>query len=346
MSAPTVLDRHPGHDDQATRLRAMVESMSRPSAQGRPAGPNAAAPPRPAGPRAKVVTVSSGKGGVGKTNISVNLAIALVARKRRVTLLDADLGLANADLLCGISPVRRLDRFVGVCGEHHPELAPSRAAIGELAVSAPGGFFLVPGAAGVSRMADLSPQEQARLLAGVAELERTADILLIDTAAGLGRDVLSMIRIADLPIVVVTPEPTSIADAYALIKCAVLAARERGARDLRHGSVGGAGLGLVINQARDEKEAAAVHARLAGVCAKFLKQQPPLLGWVARDERVGDAVRKRRPLLLEYPRSAAARGVHTLAGAVEAGLAPRGAAPERKVEGLSDLLSRLVLRGR
>jgi flagellar biosynthesis protein FlhG len=342
--SPTLERSRAPHDDQATRLRAMVEEMTRP-APPRPTTPPVPAPPRTTGPRAKVLTISSGKGGVGKTNLSVNLAIALTAIGRRTTLLDADLGLANADLLCGITPTKRLDKFVGACGEQHADLSPRRGPISDLAIDAPGGFKLVPGAAGVSHMADLAPQEQARLLAGVAELERIADVLIIDTAAGLGRDVLSMVRIADMAIVVATPEPTSIADAYALIKCVTMAARDRGAHGLRQ-EPGGLGLRLLVNQAIDQKEATAVHARIAGVCGKFLSCHVPLLGWVPRDDRVSDAVRKRRPLLIEHPRSPASRAIHALAAAADRELRPAVAGPSRKPEGLSDLLSRLVLRGR
>ena len=344
---PPVIDRPRPQDDQATRLRAMVESMGAGSRAetARPASPTHA-PARQPGARAKVITISSGKGGVGKTNLSVNLSIAMAGHGQRTTLLDADLSLANADLLCGITPLKRLDRFVGIGEGHHPELQGRQGGIGELAIEAPGGFKLVPGAAGVSRMADLAPQEQAKLLAGIAVLERSADLLVIDTAAGLGRDVLSMIRIADLSIVVATPEPTSIADAYALLKCAIVAAKERGAHHLRQCSPTGLNMAVVINQAADKKEAKAVHARIAAVCQKFLGYAPAMLGWIAQDRHVGDAVRKRRPFMLEHPRSPASRCVESVATAALATLAPAGAAAQRKTEGLSDLLSRLVLRGR
>jgi flagellar biosynthesis protein FlhG len=334
-------------DDQAARLRAMVETMGAASRSEtvRPAAPPPA-PVRHPGPRAKVIAISSGKGGVGKTNLSVNLAIAMAGLGQRTTLLDADLSLANADLLCGITPVKRLDRYVGIGDGHHPELQARRGGLGELAIEAPGGFKLVPGAAGVSRMADLAPQEQARLLAGVADLERSADLLIIDTAAGLGRDVLSMVRIADLSVIVATPEPTSIADAYALLKCVVVAAKERGAHHLRHISPADLNLAMVVNQAADKKEAKSVHARIAGVCQKFLGYSPSLLGWIAHDRHVGDAVRKRRPFMLEHPRCPASRCVESVATGALATLSPAKAGGHRKAEGLSDLLSRLVLRGR
>jgi flagellar biosynthesis protein FlhG len=283
-----------------------------------------------------VVTVSSGKGGVGKTNLCVNLAIALAAAGKRTTLLDADLGLANADVLCGITPTKRLERFVGVSDGG---VVGSRSALAELTMDAPGGFRLVPGSAGVARMAELSEHERARLLAGVAELERDADLLVIDTAAGLGHSVLELMQVADLCIVVATPEPTSIADAYAVIKCA--AGQGSGGRSAR--------LGLVVNQARDPAEAQAVHRRISGVASRFLGFEVPLLGRVALDACITQAVRKRVPLLIDSPRAEAARDIRALANGLVTALSPE--APARGLResvrsGLSGALARLVLRGK
>jgi flagellar biosynthesis protein FlhG len=287
--------------------------------------------------RARVITVSSGKGGVGKTNLCVNLSIALAAAGKRTTLLDADLGLANADVLCGITPTRRLERFVGV---NDGGAVGSRSALAELAIDAPGGFKLVPGSAGVARMAELTEHERARLLAGVAELEREADLLVIDTAAGLGHSVLELMQVADLSIVIATPEPTSIADAYAVIKCA--AAQPSGARSAR--------LGLVVNQARDGAEALAVHKRISGVASRFLGFEIPLLGHVALDHRFTQAVRKRTPLLIDAPRAEASRDIRALAKGLVAALSPDAAAArglrEPRRSAVSEALSRLVLRGK
>ncbi|MCA9298653.1 MAG: AAA family ATPase, partial [Phycisphaerales bacterium] len=144
---------------------------------------------------APVVTISSGKGGVGKTTLSVNLVVAF-APTRRTLLIDADLGMANADIFCGLSPVRRL----------------GSARVEDLIVEAPGGFQLVPGAVGRHH-----PDGDGVVRA--LELVNTHDLVLVDTSPGVGRDVRRLIRTSDLAVVVVTPEPTSIADAYALIKC-------------------------------------------------------------------------------------------------------------------------------
>jgi flagellar biosynthesis protein FlhG len=318
-------------EDQATRLRAMIEAeRSRPPAEAAPAPPAR---------RARVITVSSGKGGVGKTNLCVNLAIALVAAGKRTTLLDADLGLANADVLCGITPTKRLERFVGV---NDGGVVGNRSALAELTVDAPGGFRLVPGSAGVARMAELSEHERARLLAGVAELERDADLLIIDTAAGLGHSVLELMQVADLSIVVVTPEPTSIADAYAVIKCAAAQPAGIAGRPAR--------LGLVVNQARDRSEAQAVHTRISGVASRFLGFGVPLLGHVALDHRITVAVRKRSPVLIDAPRAECSRDIRALAQGLAVALAPdpvaaRGLRESRRSP-LSEALSRLVLRGK
>ncbi len=333
----------PPAPDQATRLRALVEALGRgslaPSPLRSPVGeePPAVVETVPAVARglatvappartARVVTVSSGKGGVGKTTTCVNLAIALAAAGRRATLFDADLGTADADVLCGISPLRRLEQLLPGGGRH--DAATAR----EIAVPAPGGFRLVPGSVGVAHMADLGPAERTLLAAAIAELERDSDVILVDTGAGIGAPVLGLVRRADLALVVVTPEPTSITDAYALIKCALAPetppgfSEGRGCGDAPGGA--GARLALVVNQAADRREAEEVHRRIAGVAERFLGRRVPLLGWIAQDVRVAQAVRRRVPLLIDQPHAEAARHIRSLAGALVARLAV-DAAPAR-----------------
>ncbi len=312
--------------DQAARLRALVESA--PTLLATPAV-------APQQRRAKVLTVSSGKGGVGKTTACVSLSIAMTQLGWRTTLLDADLGMANADVLCGLSPTRRLEQYVGVADQRRIH-SDDRIDLREIAVDAPGGFRLIPGSAGVARMAELSPLERSRLLGALDQLEDDTELLIVDTGAGLGREVLSFMGSSDLSLVIATPEPTSIADAYALIKCALL------------GSARPPRVALVVNQVSSKKEADAVHARMAAVCSRFLRYRLPCLGWVAQDPQVGAAVRRRSPLILSEPRCQASRDLRRLACVLVDNLELRHARdnrPASRLSGLSGLWSRLTLRG-
>lgn len=288
--------RAPLQDDQATRLRAMVSSARAP-VETCPAAEPAIAP-------APVVAIASGKGGVGKTTCAVNLAVALARGKDalRVTLVDADLGMANADVLCGLSPRWRLQHVAN--GDPDDALCAAER-MRRIAVDAPGGFRLVPGAVGVARLAALGSADRDALLAGLAGLDRTSDLILVDTGAGLGPAVLTMLGASDLGLIVCTPEPASIADAYALIKTLVVE---------RH--MPAEGLGLLVNQVTGEATAVKTHGRIAAVCGKFLDYPLPLVGWVREDERMRTAVRRRRPLLLDAPRSRAARDIGRVAGRV------------------------------
>jgi len=289
--------------DQASALRALVrETRDRQRRRDEP---------RPPRQSAVVVAIASGKGGVGKTTIAVNLCVAFAARGLRTVLLDADLGMANADVMCGLMPARRLESAV-------PESGGQVRGIGSLALEAPGGFRIIPGAVGVARMAELSPIQRVSLIEELARLERSADVVVIDNGAGLSRTIRAFLNAADAPVVVATPEPTSIADAYALIKCITIR-REREEREdcapRRDGSEpkSASALSLVVSQCTGQREAETVHTRIATVCAKFLGCPVPLLGWVSQDGRVGRSVRKRTPLMLDDPRSHAARDITRIA---------------------------------
>ncbi len=291
---------------------------------------SAAAPAR----NLKVLTVSSGKGGVGKTNTCVNLSVIMSQMGWRTTLLDADLGMANADVLCGLTPTRRLEHFVGV--SDRTRSGGPTASLAEISVEAPGGFRLIPGSVGIARMADLSEYERSRLLGALDQVEDGSDLLIVDTGAGLGREVLSFIQASDLSLIIATPEPTSIADAYALIKCALMTSPP--------GQL--PRVALVVNQVCSKKEADEVHARIASVCSRFLRYRLPLMGWVAQDTQVGAAVRKRKPLILDDPRCAASRDLRRLGCVLVESMELRHAPDARpRASGLSGLWSRLTLRG-
>jgi flagellar biosynthesis protein FlhG len=291
-----------------------------------------------------VIAIASGKGGVGKTSLSVNLCAALGQRGVRSALLDADIGLANADLLCGVSCQARLDALLGpgahtsagdvdepnAFGAFGP-LGAGAVRLGDIAVRAPGPFTLIPGVSGTSRFSELSAAQRQRLCEALGEVGELADVLVVDLGAGIGPTVTSLMRAADLALVVCTPEPTSIADAYALVKCLHLSGKGLG---MGAGGVGGAvGLGggpdamprvgLVVNQALDEREARAVHARMNSVTERFLCCSLTMEGWVAQDRRVGQAVRARTPLVVGDPLAPASVGIVRLATRLSARFALR-----------------------
>lgn len=279
-------------DDQAARLRALA-GWSSASSRSDPFALNkesVGTPRRPARLPARVVAIASGKGGVGKTTLAVNLAAALSRQGHSTVLVDADLGLANADVLCGLCPRRRLDEA----------LAPrSRVTLRELAILAPGGFRLVPGTSGVAP--DVG---QCRALtSAIAGLRDEGGVVIVDMGAGLASETLPLARDADLTMVIATPDPASVTDAYALIKC--LAQQGESPRPV-----------LLVNQCAGEGEAQRVHQRIATVCERFLSFRLPLIGWVPTDTRMAAAVRRRRVLMAHRARGPAARQITALCRAV------------------------------
>lgn len=254
--------------------------------------------PSPAAPRrASVIAITSGKGGVGKTNIAVNLAIKLSMAGKNVVLLDADLGLANADVLCNIDLPANLSHVIA-----------RRKDLDEVLVKAPGGFSLIGGASGLARMADLTDADRQRIVNALAELEQKADVILIDTGAGISPNVLAFTRAADHVLVVTTPEPTAITDAYAVVKVITRDNSERR-------------ISLLVNQARNANEARVVHERIAKVARQFLGVSVFDAGHIPADEQVALAVRKRTPFVLAAPRGPASLAMATLATRLEQGVA-------------------------
>jgi len=237
----------------------------------------AAARPRPA----RVVAVTSGKGGVGKTNVAVNLAIATARLGRRVVLVDLDLGLANADILLDLTPRYNLSQVLA-----------GRKTIEEVALPAPGGIRVIPGASGVERLANLSDAEREALLGTFEALHRDADYIFFDTGAGISRNTTAFLAAADDVIVVTVPEPTAVVDAYALLKML--------GREADHGD-----LYILLNQVSGREEAERFASGIAVTANKLLNLYVEKLGYIVADPRVGQAVRRRRPFLLAYPGCAA-----------------------------------------
>lgn len=260
----------PGRD-QADELRTLVRQMT---------------------PSALTIAVTSGKGGVGKTNLSVNLALCLTARGHRVTLLDADFGLANADLLLNLEVQNNLAHVLaGQCG------------IEDAIHHGPGGLRLIPGASGVASLANLSEFERHHLVRMLAPLERDSDYLLFDCGAGIGENVLTLARSADIVLVVTTPEPTSMTDAYGIIKSLV------------RGRYSGA-VGLVVNMAASRLEAQKTLRRIQSVATRFLQKEVVDYGYVFDDDRVRQGIRLRAPVVLRYPRCPASACMMVIAAQI------------------------------
>jgi flagellar biosynthesis protein FlhG len=291
--------------DQAAALRALAGFSESPRATDDSMDAAVQSP--------RIVVIASGKGGVGKSNIAVNLCVNAARAGVRTVLVDADMGLANADVLCGMTVAAHLGHVID-----------GAATMEEVAFDAPGGFRLVSGSSGVTRMATLDRSHRARVLDEVRALGATTDLVVVDCGAGIGPTVLEFLAAAHLALIVTTPEPTAIADAYALIKAVVVRARE---------GRGHAGLGLIVNQARTRKDARAVHERIDQVARKFLDTRLAFAGAVRQDDAVSAAVRARWPLALRSPRSRAARDVRNLSGMVIDSLDIRCADP-RAPQGL------------
>lgn len=249
---------------------------------------------RPPAPRrvklARAIAVSSGKGGVGKSNLAVNLAVAMSGMGLKVCLLDADLGMANADVLCNLSPRLTLEHVVS-----------GKCRLIDAMLLAPGGFRLIPGASGVTRLADLNSLHRQALLDQLAALERVADVILIDTGAGISANVVGFAAAAHTIVVTTTPEPTAITDGYGMIKSL-------------WSQVSEAHVQVVVNMVGDEAEGEAVFARIDRVSRTFLKKPLMYGGSIPTDPSVAAAVRQRLPFVLHAPDSAATRAVRRLAG--------------------------------
>lgn len=238
--------------------------------------------------KTRVLVVTGGKGGVGKTNFALNLAIAMAKMRRRVILMDADMGLANIDIILGLMPQYNLWHVVR-----------GTKRIGEILIDGPSGIRIIPGGSGVQELANISETEMENVIHEIGSLEGEADFFIIDTGAGISNSVIGFLLAADEVIVLTTPEPTAIADAYGLIKTAFL-------NDVS------SNINLVVNRVANDLEGTRAAERLMGVVNKFLGKNINYLGCVADDELVTKAVR-RQEVFIDYPESRAARDVYRIA---------------------------------
>ena len=248
----------------------------------------------------QVIAVTGGKGGVGKTSVSVNLATALCASGKRVVLFDGDLGLANADVFLGLSPRYTLAHVIS--GER---------TLDEVLVMAPQGFYVVPAASGAADMANMTANEHLGLVQAFSSLAARVDVLIVDTAAGIAHSVLQFSQAAQHVIVVICDEPASLTDAYALVK---VLSRNHGVNRFR----------VVANQMRIPGAGAELFHRFERVTARFLDVVLEFAGEIPEDELLRRSVREQRPVFDAYPGCPASRAFKKLAARADTWPVPPG----------------------
>jgi len=266
--------------DQAERLRQIIDNLKQRQILG-----SEKAASNVAKKTAKVITVTSGKGGVGKTNVTVNLAIALSDMGNRVTILDADFGLANIDVLLGIIPKYTLLNVL------HDDKN-----IFEVLSEGPRNIKFLSGGSGMEELVKLDSEQIEKFLSKISLLDRLSDVILIDTGAGLSDSVMSFVMAADEVILVTTPEPTSITDAYALIK--MVANRDKNKK-----------IRVIVNRAENENEAQDILNKLSLVTSRFLELKLEPLGYINFDDTVIKAVKMQKPFALSFPKCQASKQI-------------------------------------
>jgi flagellar biosynthesis protein FlhG len=249
----------------------------------------------------RAIAVTGGKGGVGKTNISVNLGVAAAEAGQRVLLFDADLGLANIDVVLGLHPDFDLSHVMR--GER---------SLDEVIVTAPGGLQVIPGASGLQSLAELTPAEHTGLIQAFSDVAGDIDLMIVDTAAGISDTVMSFSRAAHEVVVVVCDEPASITDAYAIIK---LLARDFGHQRFR----------VLANMVRSAQEGRELYNKMCRVTDRYLDVNLSFMGALPFDESLRKAVRAQRPVVQAFPRSRVAQVFRNLAKKIQTWPQPEGA---------------------
>lgn len=239
--------------------------------------------------RCQVVAVTSGKGGVGKTYVVVNLALTLRRRGKKVVIFDGDFGLANVDVLLGLTPRYHLGHVI-----------EGMQSLRNIIVEGPEGIHIIPASSGIQELANLGERRRKLVLDQLRELFDEYDFVLIDTAAGISDNVMRLLSASGRVIVVCNPEPTALVDAYALIK--VLFRKDPKKEVL-----------LLVNSVEDQQEALDVHRQLSQVVERFLGTRVHLLGSIPHDVRVLESVRRQRPLVLTHPASLVSRAFGKIA---------------------------------
>lgn len=266
--------------DQAQKLRQLVQQQNKDSNE-----------PRESISKPKIITVTSGKGGVGKSNFVVNLSIALQKMGKKVLIFDADMGLGNDDVLMGFLPKYSVYDVIF-----------SDKKIEEVLVEGPFGVKLLPGGTGVSKIEQMTDKQRDSFLSKLTCLE-DLDYIIMDTGAGVNRDVLGFISCCEELIVITTPEPTSLTDAYSLLK----AVSHFKIRDNAK---------VIVNRTIESKEGESTFNKFNNAVSKFLNINLQYLGYLSDDKKLVQAVRKQQPFLISYPNSDVAKDLNYIAGKI------------------------------
>lgn len=284
--------------DQAEQLRKLVQNQEKPQQV------------------ARVITVTSGKGGVGKSSIAVNLAIQLKRLGKRVIVLDADFGLANVEVMLGVRPQYNL-----------ADLMFRGKTLPEIITKGPEEIGFISGGSGIQELAKLTKEQVIYLTQKLVELDNMADVIIIDTGAGIADNVLEFVTACSEVLLVATPEPTSITDAYALLKTL----NRRSGFSKEHTSIK-----MISNRVRNEAEGTSLYEKMSLVVDKFLNIQPEFIGMIPQDDNVSKAIMLQKPVSIAYPNSPAAKAIELIAIKLTNGVEPA----DKK--GITALFSNLI----
>lgn len=262
----------------------------------------------------KVFALTSGKGGVGKTNVAANLAVLAAKAGKRVLVIDADLGLANIEIIFGVKP-----RY------HLGDLLENHRTIEEVLVKGPHGISLLPAGSGIQSLTHLTDQQKMQFVAALDPLEDLFDVVFIDSGAGIGENVLFFVGAAQEAILVVSPEPTSLVDAYATVK---VLSQQAGVRNFS----------VVVNPVVDELPARGIFQKLTAVSSRFLTAKIRHLGFIPRDENFHKAIMAQRAIVDMFPQSPASRALASIAERLFAD----AMAPKQLESGLKVMWQRLL----
>lgn len=271
--------------DQAEKLRQMAQKLFIPT----PLSSNGKIIKTSVRSKPHVITVTSGKGGVGKTNFTVNLALALAECGKKVLVIDADLGMGNVDIVLGCSAPYNM-----------MHLLEDNLEITDIMINGPRGIKFLSGGSGIHELANLSQENLGKIIKKMLLVDDWADVILVDTGAGISHNVINFVMAADEVIIITTPEPTAITDAYAIMKTFVRC----------HGT---APLKLVVNRVVDDDEGQGVVQKLVYVALHFLHLSIDKLGFVYEDRSVMQAVKKQVPLLISFPHSISSHCMNQIA---------------------------------